>query len=458
MSSRNVRTGCVLSLLVVVGLCAGSLALLSVGLESGWTGFLAGFLMAAVPLPFYLAIAKLVDRFEPEPPWLLATAVFWGASTAILLAMIFNGIGEGIFAALLGQQQAAVMTPLFAAPFVEEIAKGFALLMLFLWKRDEFDNVTDGIIYAAMVGLGFAMMENVQYYAKAVTTGGGGQAMGVFFVRGVLGPFCHPLFTSMTGIGFGVAQETNKKFVKVIAPVLGLAGAMFLHGLWNLSTNLGLAFFATYLFFMVPMFFGVIIVAIFSLRRESIMIRQQLEVVVADHVLSHDDVLVVTSVRRRIAASSQAFFSRGIGACIDRRRFHAVASELAFHSWRCSRFEVEDAEVIRAELVERVRTARAKLGLPLEIQPPAPQLVARLTLEIPLPDTIRTRPLPDTIRTTTLADTVITRIRDTVRTRPLRDTVRTRPLPESAYNTNPVPDPDRTIPDTVRVPRVPDAD
>jgi RsiW-degrading membrane proteinase PrsW (M82 family) len=452
MSSRNVRTGCVLSLLVVVGLCAGSLALLSVGLESGWPGFLAGFLMAAVPLPFYLAIAKLVDRFEPEPPWLLATAVFWGASTAILLAMIFNGIGEGIFAALLGQQQAAVMTPLFAAPFVEEIAKGFALLMLFLWKRDEFDNVTDGIIYAAMVGLGFAMMENVQYYARAVTSGGGSQAMGVFFVRGVLGPFCHPLFTSMTGIGFGIAQETNRKWLKFIAPVFGLAGAMFLHGLWNLSTNLGLAFFATYLFFMVPMFFGVIIVAIFSLRRESIMIRQHLESVVADHVLSHDDVLVVTSVRRRIAASSHAFFSRGIGACIDRRRFHAVASELAFHSWRCSRFEVEDAETIRAELIERVRAARAKLGLPIEIQPPAPQLVARLTLEIPLPDTIRTRPLPDTVRTTPLADTVITRIR------PMRDTVRTRPLPESAYNTNPVADPDRTIPDTVRVPRLPDAD
>ncbi len=457
MSSRNVRTGCVLSLLVVIGLCAGSLALLSVGLESGWTGFLAGFLMAAVPLPFYLAIAKLVDRFEPEPPWLLATAVFWGASTAILLAMIFNGIGEGIFAALLGQQQAAVMTPLFAAPFVEEIAKGFALLMLFLWKRDEFDNVTDGIIYAAMVGLGFAMMENVQYYAKAVTSGGGGQAMGVFFVRGVLGPFCHPLFTSMTGIGFGIAQETNKKFVKFIAPVLGLAGAMFLHGLWNLSTNLGLAFFATYLFFMVPMFFGVIIVAIFSLRRESIMIRQHLEIVVADHVLSHDDVLVVTSVRRRIAASSQAFFSRGIGACIDRRRFHALASELAFHSWRCSRFPVDDAEVIRAELIERVCAARAKLGLPMEIQPPAPQLVARLTLEIPLPDTIRTRPLPDTVRTTPIRDTVNTRITDTVRTRPLRDTVRTRPLPETAY-TSPIADPDRTIPDTVRIPPLPDAD
>jgi len=323
--------------LIVVGLGAGSLALISVGIESGWPAFLAGLLMAALPVPFYVAIATWIDRFEPEPPWLLATAMFWGASTAILLAMIFNGIGEGIFSALVGQQQASVMTPLFAAPVVEEIAKGAALLMLFLWKRDEFDNVTDGIIYAAMIGLGFAMMENVQYYAKAVSSGGN-EALGVFFIRGVMGPFCHPLFTSMTGIGFGIAQETNRTWVKFVAPVLGLIGAMLLHGFWNLSTNLGLAFFATYLFVMVPAFIGVVIVVIFSLRREARIIRTHLESVVAEHVLSHDDVLIVTSVRSRIGASSRALFQGGFGMCFARRRFHALATELAFHSWRTSRF------------------------------------------------------------------------------------------------------------------------
>jgi RsiW-degrading membrane proteinase PrsW (M82 family) len=382
--SRRIRTGCFLAVLIVVGLGAGALALLSVGVESGWPALLAGLLMAALPLPFCAAIATWVDRFEPEPPWLLATAMFWGASTAILLAMIFNGIGEGFFSALVGPQQATVMTPLFAAPVVEEIAKGAALLMLFLWKRDEFDNVTDGIIYAAMVGLGFAMMENVQYYAKAFASGGS-EALGVFFIRGVMGPFAHPLFTSMTGIGFGIAQESDRNVVKFIAPVLGLCGAMLLHGFWNLSTNLGLAFFATYLLVMVPVFISVIIVVIFSLRREARIIRRYLESVVADRVLSHDDVEVVTSVRRRIGASTRALFQGGFGTCIARRRFHAFATELAFHSWRTSRFFVEDAEIVRAELLERVRAARARLGLPTEIQLPEPQLVKRLTLEIPLP-------------------------------------------------------------------------
>src|SRR5258706_283945 len=309
---RRIRTGCVLAVLIVVGLGAGSIALLSVGIESGWSALLAGILMAALPLPFYAAIATWVDRFEPEPPWLLATAMFGGASTAILMAMIFKGIGEGVFSALVGPQQASVMTPLFAAPVVEEIAKGAALLMLFLWKRDEFDNVTDGIIYAAMVGLGFAMMENVQYYAKAVASGGN-EALGIFFVRGVMGPFSHPLFTSMTGIGFGIAQESDRKVVKFIAPVLGLCGAMLLHGFWNLSTNVGLVFFVSYFLVMVPVFISVIVVVIFSLRREARIIRRHLESVVADGVLSHDDVEVVTSVRRRVRASTRACFQGCFG-------------------------------------------------------------------------------------------------------------------------------------------------
>jgi len=260
--------------------------------------------------------------------------------------------------------------------------------MLFFWKRDEFDNVTDGIIYAAMVGLGFAMMENVQYYAKAVASGGN-EALGIFFIRGVMGPFSHPLFTSMTGIGFGIAQESDRKVVKFIAPVLGLCGAIFLHGFWNLSTNVGLAFFATYFLIMVPVFISVIVVVIFSLRREARIIRTFLESVVADGVLSHDDVEVVTSVRRRIGASTRAFFQGGLGTCIARRRFHASATELAFHSWRTSRFFVEDADIIRAELLERVRALRARLGLPSEILLPDPRLVKRLTLEIPLPAEFR---------------------------------------------------------------------
>ena len=350
-------------LILAVASLLGPLALLAIGMDTAPAGFLAGFLMAAVPVPFYIAFAVWVDRFEPEPWGMLAIAFIWGASIAVFFAMIFNGINEGIFTALAGAANAPAMMAVLSAPFVEELAKGAALLVLFLWRRDEFDNVTDGIVYASMIGLGFAMTENIHYYAKAFQDGGSGGAAGVFFLRGILGPFSHPLYTSMTGIGFGLARESSRAATKWLAPLLGLAAAMLLHAIWNLSASLGLVFLATYAIVMVPAFVAVIVIAVVSLRREAGIIRAHLESVVAERVLSDEDLAVVISVRRRIAASTQALLRGGMGMWIARRRFHALATELAFHSWRSTRESHAEAEAVRAELVEAVRATRTKLGL-----------------------------------------------------------------------------------------------
>lgn len=357
------------STLVVSGLIlaaagvAGPLALLAIGLDTGPAGFIAGLLMAAVPVPFYMAFALWVDRFEPEPWGMLAISFIWGASIAVFLAMIFNGINEGIFAAIAGPANASAMMAVLSAPFVEELAKGAALLLLFFWRRDEFDNVTDGIVYASMIGLGFAMTENIHYYAQAFQQDGGAGAVTVFFLRGILGPFSHPLYTSMTGIGFGIARESRRRSTKWLAPLLGLAAAMLLHAIWNLSATFGAVFLATYVVLMVPAFVAVIVIAVVSLRREAKIIRAHLECVVAERILSADDLAVVVSVRRRIAASTRALLEGGFGKWSARRRFHALATELAFHSWRASREECADAHLTHAELVEEIRATRERLGL-----------------------------------------------------------------------------------------------
>ena len=350
-------------LILALASILGPLALLAIGLDTAPAGFLVGFLLAAVPVPFYVAFALWVDRFEPEPWAMLGIAFVWGSSIAVFFAMIFNGVSEGIFTAVAGAANASTMMAVVSAPFVEELAKGAALLLLFFWRRDEFDNVTDGIVYAAMVGLGFAMTENIHYYATAFDGAGGAGAAGVFFLRGILGPFSHPLYTSMTGIGFGMARESSRLSTKWLAPPLGLAGAMLLHALWNLSASFGLVFVATYVVVMVPAFVAVIVIAIVSLRREARIIRAHLESVVAERVLSDEDLAIVTSVRRRISASTRALAEGGVRRWMARRKFHALATELAFHSWRASREPDTDASAIRAELVESVRAMRVRLGL-----------------------------------------------------------------------------------------------
>lgn len=62
---------------------------------------------------------------------------------------------------------------------------GLALFLLFFWKRDEFDNVTDGIVYASMIGLGFAMTENVAHDGPVVAEEGIPSAGVLFFLRGI---------------------------------------------------------------------------------------------------------------------------------------------------------------------------------------------------------------------------------------------------------------------------------
>jgi RsiW-degrading membrane proteinase PrsW (M82 family) len=341
-------TWIVAGIIFAAALLLGPLSLLAIGLHVG-EGFFVGLLMAVLPVPFYVAFALWVDRFEAEPPWLLVLAFVWGAAIATFLSMLFNLV--------------------FAAPLTEELMKGAALLLLFLWKRDHFDNVTDGIVYASMVGLGFAMTENVQYYGAALKDGG---APVVFFLRGVMGPFAHPLFTSMTGIGLGLARETHRPAVRWLAPAFGLLAAIILHSLWNLAASYGLAFFAAYAVVMVPAFVAVIVIAIFSLQREANVIRTHLHSVVAEGVLSGDDIVVLSSVTHRFRTSAQALFTRGFGHWRARRRFHALATELAFHSWRASREATADAQAIHVELREAVRTIRATLGLPATVQPLEP--------------------------------------------------------------------------------------
>src|SRR5215208_1802618 len=214
------------TLAVLASLLAGLLTLWMIGYETGLVPFLAGLFAAALPVPVYVTLVLWLDRYEPEPPWMLAAAFFWGALVAVFFAIVINSAGVALVRALAGEPTAMNYGMIVSAPVVEETAKALVLFVLFFWRRDEFDGVTDGVVYAAMVGLGFAMTENVKYYGVAVAEH---NALGVFIVRGVFSPFAHPLFTGMTGVGLGLAAQSDRKSVKFAAPAVGFAAAVVLH-------------------------------------------------------------------------------------------------------------------------------------------------------------------------------------------------------------------------------------
>jgi RsiW-degrading membrane proteinase PrsW (M82 family) len=332
-------------------------------LSTGLLGLLVGIMLGTLLVPLYLSLALWLDRYEKEPIWMLAGTFIWGATVAVFFSFIFNTINIMIFGSLFGAAAAGVMGGVVSAPIVEEASKGLALFILYWWKKDEFDGVVDGVIYAAMVGLGFAMAENFLYYGRTFAQGGIEGSLFVFVLRGLISPFAHPLFTSMTGIGLGLARQSNNILVKFIAPVAGLLAAMTLHSLWNFSgIPLGLiSFLGVYLLVMVPTLLGVLIVVFFALRREGRIIRHYLAPELQSGLITEQEYNALSSVGGRIGSSFQALSSGGFSGWRAYSRFSQVATELAFHRDRIQR-GIASADTASREgaYVQTLRELRAR--------------------------------------------------------------------------------------------------
>ena len=125
--------------------------------------------LALLPVPLLIAVVLWMDRLEPEPRQNLAFAFVWGAGIAALAALVINTADlEYVTMPALGASTGEYVAATFGAPVVEETMKGLVLFGLLWRRRGELDGPTDGVIYAAMVGLGFAMVENVGYYINAI--------------------------------------------------------------------------------------------------------------------------------------------------------------------------------------------------------------------------------------------------------------------------------------------------
>lgn len=346
---------------ILAAILMGLLTLLLLGTSTGAVGLVFGMVLAVLPLPIYMLLALWIDRFEKEPVWMLAAAFLWGATASVFFAFILN-TAFGVAASGVVGAYADMATSVLSAPFVEELAKGFALFIFYLWKHDEFDNVLDGIIYAAMVGLGFAMTENILYYGNALAAGGLGASIVTFILRGVVSPFAHPLFTSMTGIGLGLARLAPQGSpMKFFGPVGGLAFAMFLHFLWNFSASFGAMFFVAYVVIMVPAFLGLITLVIISLRKEGQIIRDHLLPELRNGMLPENEYRALCTVGGRL----RAFRSGGRSQRKMRLRMQDLASELAFHRWRTARgiFPRSETPAAReAGYIGQIRSLAAQLG------------------------------------------------------------------------------------------------
>lgn len=298
-----------------------------------------GAFVAFAPAPFYLLIWLWIDRYDPEPAWILAGVFLWGAGAATFLSGIVNSLSEAAVAGATGNKElAGLLAASLSAPVIEEATKGLAVLLVFLILRREFDGVVDGIAYAGVVALGFAAVENVLYYGKQAAEAGMGGLVFLFLLRGCLGPFSHALFTSMTGIGCGLARQSHNGFVRFVAPLLGYAGAVFLHSAWNTLAAFsgGLrGYLVIYAVVWLPLFLLFGVFALWLGFRESRLIRAMLQPEIATGLLTAGQVERVASWPGRVGWMLGALFDPSLlGA---RRRFLHAAARLALSYWHVER-------------------------------------------------------------------------------------------------------------------------
>jgi len=332
-TTRRHQGNVVFTVVVAVTMLAGAAVMALVLAGSGAPDALVvGLLLAALPVGPLVAVYLWLDRYEPEPRPLILTALGWGALVATAVALLLQMIDQFAF----GRPES--LSAAIVAPITEEAAKGLFVVLLVLARRHVVDGVLDGIVYAGMVGIGFAFTENILYLAAAymggdeLGPGGIGPAIGTFIVRGIFSPFAHPVFTAAIGIGIGIAVVTRSGLVRVVAPVLGYAVAVLAHALWNGSAYFGGGqfFLLSYLFLMVPAFLLLAAFAVWARYREGQLLAKALTDAAQRGYLAPHEVPWLARLSGRRAARVHARAIGGDAALKAMREYQEQAIELGF--------------------------------------------------------------------------------------------------------------------------------
>lgn len=366
------RDSVAFTVVVTVSAVVGALVVLLVlALSGAPTTALVATALAALPVGPVVAIYLWLDRYEPEPKRLLAAGLAWGAFVATVIAIVVQGVG-GL---LVGFTDTFSLTVL--APVIEEASKGLFLLLLLWWRRHELDGVLDGIVYAGMVGVGFAFTENILYLIAAFDgtdgagPGGVGALTATFVLRCVFSPFAHPFFTAFIGIGVGMAVSSRSGAVRVLAPLGGYAVAVAAHALWNTSTVVGFGgFVVVYLVIMAPAFGALIVLSWWLREREAVVLRAALSDAAQRGLIPATDIGWVVDLRARRSARHHARHHGGEAAEQAVRDYQQAAIELGYLHHRLLRGTAPaDWQLRGQDFVGRIQAARPRIVFPGQVVP-----------------------------------------------------------------------------------------
>lgn len=274
--------------------------------------------LSMVPLLFVLPAVRWLDRVEPEPRAAKLHAVLWGATVAVVASVVVN--------TTVAVSSSLEIAAVVSAPLIEELTKGLAVIWAV--RRREIDSVLDGIVYAGLAGIGFAVVENVQYLGSLE----GGALVQVFVIRALLSPFAHPMFTMWIGIMIGLAVVKRKPLFPAF--LAGWALSAICHAAWNgslvaVGETGNIAYLGVAILAFVSLFIGSVIVLVRVRRRAQSVFTSSIPMLGQRYGFSPHEIGVFADwkqtlrTRKQLPKSERARFDRTHSALARLSELHA---------------------------------------------------------------------------------------------------------------------------------------
>lgn len=342
----------ILAMSAIVTIILNSLIGLSAFAQYGLSSVLAAIIIPLVPAIGIMLLVSFIDRYEREPWFLRLAAFLWGAIIAIPPALLIEENIDALMQNVLGPDASSVIRAAFQglnAGVTEETVKGLGLLLIFLVLRDEFDNVTDGIVYGALIGAGFAMVENYVYFA----TNSKNFLLFLIVGRILLGWLSHSTFTVCFGAALGYVRHTRVRWRQIVVPLLGYVFAVGLHSVFDFvdffanammlasPNNPTVAMFSLIAIIgdYIPPFIAQIVIVYFlikSLSHEAAVIREFLAPEVGNGVVRVDEYALLQNSFQRTKNERQVLFRYGVKQWLMVRALYQTEIGLAFRKWHVS--------------------------------------------------------------------------------------------------------------------------
>jgi RsiW-degrading membrane proteinase PrsW (M82 family) len=347
-----------------------------------WATLTALVLFALLAVPFWFFVSE-VDFMEREPTGLLVLAFAWGALVATTVSIPGGAALEDLVAKLGSPHLAADWGAAIAGPSVEETAKTLGVVAIVLIARAQINSVLDGVVYGAMVGLGFQIAEDVVYALAAVGLAGQGDqiqpVITTFLVRGFLsGVWSHTLFGALAGAGIGylVVRRDRSARSRIGVAILAVLGAWASHVLWNsplFADGLGngpLGLLAVLLLKGLPPLLLILLLVRHAHDREADYYVGKLAALSDAELITQDELAVLGSGSRRAAARRHAAECAGRQAGAAVRRLQRAQARLAVELSRSCGEAADDSIASRCDQIRAERAVLVRLGHPEAVAGP----------------------------------------------------------------------------------------